>query len=76
LFVVKNPLGEELNHNDTTDTTEEEMKSVEPPINADERRWFLLAFICVYRRFQYFFIPWALLASLAVDFLGFAVPLG
>ena len=38
LFVVKNPPGEELNHDGTTDTTEEEMKSVEPPINADKRQ--------------------------------------
>ena len=30
--------GEESNHNDTTGTTEEKKKSVEPPINADERR--------------------------------------
>jgi hypothetical protein len=29
------------------------MKSREPPINGDERRWFLLAFICVHQRFQH-----------------------
>ena len=37
LFVVKNPPGEELNHDGTTDRTEEEMKSLAPRMNADKR---------------------------------------
>jgi hypothetical protein len=41
---------EESNLDGTTGTTKETAKKMEPPINADERRSFLLVFICVHLR--------------------------